>query len=520
MKTRTTIHIALALLAAGLFTSALRAADSASAPVAPPEAATPTQRRAVLIGVSEYPAPKALSGPVNDIERFGKTLETKFGFRKEDITRLVNKDATTANIIDTIKRELIEKLGPRDVAAIYFSGHGSSVIDLDGDEDDMSDEALCTYNIDGLDPKTWLTDDVIDQILRSFKTRNVLVAFDCCHSGTGTRAGEDGGSVPLPPGVVERFMSLDFAPGNTPAAPKGPVMASKGIADHMLLAACRSSESAVEAMFKDTGGEAAGGAFTRVLCDALEHAVANASFADLQAKVVPLVGDTVSQLSQKKSIQTPQFEGTFLAANITDFFAGKASPASPAPPSEQAANPPGAGSAAAPAAASAPEPARVDPNSIVPGWKPSGTINVRIATDKQRYVEGDVMTVTAMADQDCHLRLYVFSAERKVTQIFPNKFQKDHLIKAGQKVVIGGVTAEFDFVMTGPFGNELIKAVASKRPFTDEEGVRYGEEIFQQFADTNVQQLSTRGVDPAAKEAPHEFGEAITLYNVRAKQGE
>jgi len=156
----------------------------------------------------------------------------------------------------------------------------------------------------------------------------------------------------------------------------------------------------------------------------------------------------------------------------------------------------------------------------VPGWKPSGTINVRIATDKQRYVEGDVMTVTAMADQDCHLRLYVFNAERKVTQIFPNKFQKDLLIKAGEKVVIGGVTAEFDFVMTGPFGNELIKAVASKRPFTDEEGVRYGEEIFHQFADTNVQQLSTRGVDPAAKDDPHEFGEAITLYNVRAKQGE
>lgn len=65
-----------------------------------------------------------------------------------------------------------------DMFLLTFSGHGSSVIDLDGDERDGRDEAWCLHN--GL-----LLDDELHALLCQFAAGvRVVIVSDSCHSGS------------------------------------------------------------------------------------------------------------------------------------------------------------------------------------------------------------------------------------------------------------------------------------------------------------------------------------------------
>jgi hypothetical protein len=158
------------------------------------------KRWALLVGIADYPPAGPggadLPAPDKDAERMRDLLVDTFGFRPERITVVKNLEATTARIVRELEA-LTTKAGPRDAVLFYYVGHGTQVPDLDGDEPDGWDEALATA-----DPKPpvvstreqlslYLSDDRLAEILNRFRTRNVTVIFDCCHSGTAVRAGED-----------------------------------------------------------------------------------------------------------------------------------------------------------------------------------------------------------------------------------------------------------------------------------------------------------------------------------------
>jgi Caspase domain/Domain of unknown function (DUF4384) len=70
---------------------------------------------------------------------------------------------------------------------VHFSGHGSQVQDLNGDEEDGLDETLVPY--DGRTPGVPdIVDDELDEIFSHLHTTRVLIVLDSCHSGTATRA--------------------------------------------------------------------------------------------------------------------------------------------------------------------------------------------------------------------------------------------------------------------------------------------------------------------------------------------
>jgi len=87
--------------------------------------------------------------------------------------------------------EAIRKVGSRCEEGDYFifnySGHGTSVPDKDGDEDDGKDEALCLVTPEGkIDWNGFLTDDEFAAaVCGSVEDGvNILIMCDCCHSGT------------------------------------------------------------------------------------------------------------------------------------------------------------------------------------------------------------------------------------------------------------------------------------------------------------------------------------------------
>jgi hypothetical protein len=93
-----------------------------------------------------------------------------------------NKDAVTQAV-----RELGGQCNAGDYFIFYYSGHGTSVPDKDGDEEDGKDEALCLVTPDGkIDWSSFMTDDELADLLTSSLQDGVktIILADCCHSGT------------------------------------------------------------------------------------------------------------------------------------------------------------------------------------------------------------------------------------------------------------------------------------------------------------------------------------------------
>jgi hypothetical protein len=156
------------------------------APPSKAQSAEPGRRLALLIGVNEYDAVPDLRGALNDVELLKSVLTTKGGFAERDVELLLDRAATRRGILAAIDR-LAKRARPADVVYVHYSGHGSQVKDVNGDEqDDGFDETLVPS--DGRTPGvTDITDDELAEHLARVEASSVAIVLDACHSGTGTR---------------------------------------------------------------------------------------------------------------------------------------------------------------------------------------------------------------------------------------------------------------------------------------------------------------------------------------------
>ena len=114
-------------------------------------------RRALCIGINDYPGTGSdLSGCVNDARDWASELYTR-GFEVESLT---DAQATRAAMTSAILT-LISNAQRGDTVVFTYSGHGTWVVDQDGDEVDGRDEALCPHDIS---TRGALLDDEIRQL--------------------------------------------------------------------------------------------------------------------------------------------------------------------------------------------------------------------------------------------------------------------------------------------------------------------------------------------------------------------
>ena len=183
--------------------------------------------KALLIGINYTGSRHALNGCINDVENVREYLGERFrvvnevsldtnrvlqsvqkvyNFRKtahqqvkevkktrstgaDELEILVLTDdkeqkPTRANILAAFKW-LVKGAKQGDRLYVHYSGHGSQVRDLNGDEPDGRDECLCPldYNTAGM----IIDDDVRKCLINPLpKGSQLRCIFDCCHSGTMT----------------------------------------------------------------------------------------------------------------------------------------------------------------------------------------------------------------------------------------------------------------------------------------------------------------------------------------------
>lgn len=155
--------------------------------------------KAICIGINKYPDVFShLHGCVNDAKDWAAFLR-KRGF---DVMPPILDAAATKRTMVGAMMSLVEALQPQETGVITFSGHGTWMPDMNGDEPDKRDEALCPYDVSGT---CLLLDDEIQQILQSRTPGSrVVLVTDSCHSATAFRMVGRPGS-----GMRPRFVPPD-----------------------------------------------------------------------------------------------------------------------------------------------------------------------------------------------------------------------------------------------------------------------------------------------------------------------
>jgi len=143
-------------------------------------------KRALLIGINHYQSVPGLQGSVNDVETMREILTTRWGFAARNITVLTDENATREKMLAALN-QLVQESGPEDTVYFHYSGHGSQVQDLNGDETDGLDETIVPQDgRSGNVPD--IVDDELDVIFSRLRARSAVIVLDSCHSGTATRA--------------------------------------------------------------------------------------------------------------------------------------------------------------------------------------------------------------------------------------------------------------------------------------------------------------------------------------------
>lgn len=218
------------------------------------------RKRAVCMGINNYPGTDSdLSGCVNDVKDWSRVLQTH-GY---EVRTLLDRECTLANMKEEIGF-LVSAAVDGDAIVVQYSGHGSFVPDIHGDEADGVDECLVPHDFqNGL-----LLDDDLNSLF-TVKERGVHLLFisDSCHSGTVSRLIPNLGA----PQLVERkirFLSPSHFLSPRELSAFGEVRRNfretfqtkmlQTRAPALLLAGCQDTEYSLDCYF----GGRANGAFT------------------------------------------------------------------------------------------------------------------------------------------------------------------------------------------------------------------------------------------------------------------
>ena len=163
-------------------------------------------KRALLVGINYRNSECELGGCINDVLSIKDLLISKYGYEEKNILLLTddtNNKPTHNNIIEgwrwLLSKSRVSRFDKKlngsdtdykpfrssDSPTLFFhySGHGGSIIDVDGDEADGLDETICPidYETNGM-----ITDDTIREELAVKVPKNgkLFCIIDACHSGT------------------------------------------------------------------------------------------------------------------------------------------------------------------------------------------------------------------------------------------------------------------------------------------------------------------------------------------------
>ena len=149
---------------------------------------------ALVIGIDQYAKWPQLHHAVRDARAVQETLVSRFGFKAENVTTLVDGEATRANILRVLNDKLADakKVRRDDRVVVFYAGHGGTrkltsgrdvgyLIPVDASLADFASDAISMPQL--------------QEVAEAISAKHVLFMVDACYSGLGlTRGGGAGGT--------------------------------------------------------------------------------------------------------------------------------------------------------------------------------------------------------------------------------------------------------------------------------------------------------------------------------------
>ena len=144
------------------------------------------RNHALIVGNNDYRRLPDLRSPIGDARALAQVLTSRYAFRTDDVTLLL--DADRRAILGALE-DLRQELGPDDRLLIYYAGHGEI--------DPVTEEGFW-QPVDAEPGRqfTWIANDDVRRSLKGMPARHVLVMADSCFSGSLTRSAGDYAAVP------------------------------------------------------------------------------------------------------------------------------------------------------------------------------------------------------------------------------------------------------------------------------------------------------------------------------------
>jgi hypothetical protein len=257
-------------------------------------------RRALLIGIDQY-KPIAtsnsrpirgswsnLDGAVNDALSVKELLISRFGFKEENITMLLDSlgttklSATKENIISIIKEKLVDPAKEGDIVFFYYAGHGSQIKNSKSPEKDQKDETIVPSDsyLGTKEDIRDIRDKEMALLFNEIVDKGVILTliFDSCHSGSIARGKEDDYK-------VRKLEPIDIDIADPTVYPR-PEEREGGA---LVISAAQDYQTAKET--KDENGNPHG-AFTSAFLKAIRTSSVNESAQSIFARIKAIVQST------------------------------------------------------------------------------------------------------------------------------------------------------------------------------------------------------------------------------------
>jgi len=253
-------------------------------------------KSALCVGINDYPVRGLdLKGCVNDARSWAALLIAHFGFPAENVTLLLDSQATKRAILRRLDK-LLDGAVRGDVIVFTNSSHGTYVADADGDEA-RYDEAMCPYDM----KKNLIVDDELRERFARIATGvRLTVISDSCFSGSVTR----GDAIETPDDRRQRFVNpsllgrREIAGVRRTAISRSAERYPPSKMHEVLVSGCRDDQYSFDARF----GNVYHGAMTNFALEIIEAADYSISYADLWNRLVV-------RLEEEGFDQEPQVEG-------------------------------------------------------------------------------------------------------------------------------------------------------------------------------------------------------------------
>ena len=387
--------------------------------------ASHAEQRALLVGVGQYETPGIdLPGIDLDLERMRETL-ARLGFEDKQIRTLADGEATSTNVIAGFEGWLKQGVQPNDRVVFYYSGHGSNIPDLDGDEDDQVDEVLVTHDMKRAKVKGRATlvgvvsDDKLGSLLAAIASKNIWVIIDACHSGTMTRAiNMKNRSLDSGPVFVKSFTYTGMPVGGHSTFSRD---VGKGTPSNFVsLSAAGDNEKAI--------GTSVGGVFTMGLTEAIKRMATEGKGITIN-ELRDQTGDYIRTKVDKDEVHHPQVTGNTTLAGATLKIV-------------------------TPSATGGPNKKKLLEMVAAQAQK------LDISATSRRYAVDEPVKLTLKLPASGYLNVVTVDAKDVATVLFPNRYQMDNSVSAGPFALPTPQMA-FELLASEPLGETLVVAFLS-----------------------------------------------------------